>query len=367
MPADLGSASWGPGDVTPSPGNAEALAAIAAITGQSLSSATEMFRAARTFRPDEALADPADVQRAVDRLCTRVGLAPALTHDHREHHIRTLRELVSGSAPAVTRGDLSTWDELLRSTPEKIPTVLREPVVLPDMPEYQHAMWTTLLDFEETDPPPWVLVGGQMTALQLVEHGSTAHRPTDDGDLVVGVWTRRDALRGTTTYLTGRGFAERSTGDGFGYRFTRGRTTIDVMIPEGFDRQRRYPTTGSGRRGLQADGGNQALTRAERLPVRLDDRVGYVRRPTLLGSLVAKARAWIVDLREPERHAQDLIAMTEIALRDPRAVVGHARPDDRRAVRAALRALPPDHRLWRAAEDPAATYALLARLARPPD
>ena len=353
--------------MTPGPGNAEALAAIAAITGQSLSSATEIFRTARASRPDEAPADAADVERAVDRLCTRVGLAPALMHDDRDHHIRALRELIADNTPAVTRGDLSTWEELLRSTPEKIPTVLREPVELPDMPEYQHAMWTTLLDFEETDPPPWVLVGGQMTALQLVEHGSPAHRPTDDGDLVVGVWTRRDALRGTTTYLTGRGFAEQSTSDGFGYRFTRGRTTIDVMIPEGFDRQRRYPTTGSGRRGLQADGGNQALTRAERLPIRLDDRVGYVRRPTLLGSLVAKARAWTVDLRDPERHAQDLIAMSEVALRDPRAVIGQARPDDRRAVRAALRALPADHRLWRAAEDPAATYALLERMARPPD
>ncbi|KQY06096.1 hypothetical protein ASD37_17325 [Mycobacterium sp. Root135] len=82
---------------------------------------------------------------------------------------------------------------------------------------------------------------------------------------------------------------------------------------------------------------------------------------------MAKARAWTVDLRDPERHAQDLIAMSEVALRDPRAVIGQARPDDRRAVRAALRALPADHRLWRAAEDPAATYALLERMARPPD
>lgn len=352
---------------TPGRGNAEALAAIAAITGQSLSSATEMFYTSLGTEPDQNSASAEDIGRAVGRLCTRVGLAPAMTQEEREHHIRTLRELTHDSAPEVTRSDLDTWDQLLRSTPEKVHTVQREPVVLPDMPEHQQAMWMTLLDFEETDPPPWVLVGGQMTALQLAEHGSSAYRPTDDGDMVVGVWTRRDALRSTTSYLTSNGFAERSTSDGYGYRFVRGKTTIDVMIPEGLDRQRRYPTTGSGRPGLQADGGNQALTRAERLPIRIDGRSGHVRRPSLLGSLVAKARAWVVDRRDPERHAQDLIALAEVALRDPRAVISQARPDDRRAVRAALRHLPLDHRLWRAAEDATATHALLLRLAERPE
>lgn len=210
-----------------------------------------------------------------------------------------------------------------------------------------------------------VLVGRQMTALHLAEHGRTAHRPTDDGDMVVGVWTRRDALRSTTNYLTSNGFTDRTTSDGYGYRFVRGK--IDVMIPEGLDRQRRYPTTGSGRPGLSADGGNQALTRAERLPIRVNDQMGYVCRPTLLGAIVAKARAWVVDRRDPERHAQDLIALAEVALRDARAIISQTRPDDLRAVRAALRGLPTDHRLWRAADDAAATRNLLNRLAQPPN
>ncbi|QNJ91352.1 hypothetical protein HZU40_24570 [Mycolicibacterium fluoranthenivorans] len=206
-----------------------------------------------------------------------------------------------------------------------------------------------------------------MTALHLSEHGRTEHRPTDDGDLVVGVWTSRDALRSTTTYLTSNGFTEHSTSDGYGYRFARGKTAIDVMIPEGLDRQKLYPTTGSGRPGLEADGGNQALTRAKRLPIRMAGQLGYVRRPTLLGAIVAKARAWVVDRRDPERHAQDLIALSVVALQDPRAVISQARPDDRRAVRAALRHLPLDHRLWRSAEDGAAARALLTRFAQSSD
>ncbi|SBS78073.1 conserved hypothetical protein [uncultured Mycobacterium sp.] len=205
-----------------------------------------------------------------------------------------------------------------------------------------------------------------MTLPHLAEHGRTAHRPTDDGDMVVGVWTSRGALRSTTTYLTSNGFTEQSTSDGYGYRFVRNRTAIDVMIPEGLDRQRRYPTTGSGQPGLPADGGNQALTRAERLAIRLNEQVGYVRRPTILGALVAKARAWVVDRRDSERHAQDLIALAEVALHDPRAVISQARPDDRRAVRAALRHLPIDHRLWRAANDSTSAHTLLTRLAQPP-
>lgn len=287
--------------------------------------------------------------------------------DDRDHHTRALRDLPSDRTAGLTRGDLAAWDHLLRMTPERVPTVQREPMTLSAMPEHQQAMWLTLLDFEESDPPPWVLVGGQMTALHLAEHGRTAHRPTDDGDMVVGVWTRRNALRSTANYLTSNGFTERTTSDGYGYRFVRGKTAIDVMIPEGLDRQRRYPTTGSGRPGLSADGGNQALTRAERLPIRVNDQMGYVRRPTLLGAIVAKARAWVVDRRDPERHAQDLIALAEVALRDPRAILSQTRPDDLRAVRAALHHLPADHRVWRAADDAAATRNLLDRLAQPPN
>lgn len=347
----------------PSQANALALAAIAGITGQSEASAIEMFDAAKRSAIDETLPSVEEIQRAIDRLCTRIGLAPALMHDERDHHIRGLRDLPSDDFVDLTRGDLAAWDQLLRTTPEKVPTVQCEPVPLQGMPEHQKAMWLTLLNYEDSDPPPWVLVGGQMTALHLAEHGRTEHRPTDDGDLVVGVWTRRDALRTTAIYLTSNGFTEQRTSDGYGYRFVRGKTSIDVMIPEGLERQKRYPTTGSGRPGLQADGGNQALTRAERLPIRLGDQNGYVRRPTLLGSIVTKARAWVVDGREPERHAQDLIALAEVALQDPRGILSQTRPDDRRAVRAAMRHLPIEHRLWRRTGEGLDAHTLLTRLA----
>lgn len=346
------------------PDNAAAVAAIAAITGQSMASAKEMFTGIAEAAPVPGAATGEEIASAVNRLCTRIGLAPALSQSDREHHLSAVAG-ISDRGGALTSAELRAWDQILRSVPEKIPTLERAAVELAPMPAHQQEMWATLLDFEEGDPPPWVLVGGQMTALHLAENGITAHRATDDGDMVVGVWTRRDALRSTTSYLIASGFAESRTSDGYGYRFVRGRTTIDVLVPEGLERQSRYPTTSSGRPGLAADGSNQALTRAERLPISLDGRAGYVRRPTVLGSLVVKARAWVVDSRNPDRHAQDLIALSEVALRDPRSVISSARPDDRRAIRTALARLPVGHRLLRAADDPTAVRALLVRLAGP--
>lgn len=159
-----------------------------------------MFCAITESAPGDGAASTQDIAAAVDRVCTRVGLAPALTYGERDRHIGALRALTCQAADPLTVGGLKAWDQILRSTPESVPTLDRDPVVLAPMPAHQEAMWATLLDFEETDPPPWVLVGGQMTALHLAEHGIVVHRPTDDGDMVVGVWTRRDALRDTTNY-----------------------------------------------------------------------------------------------------------------------------------------------------------------------
>ncbi len=153
--------------------NTTAIAAMAAITGQSVPSAAEMFCVIKASAPQQTSASAADIGKAVNRLCTRIGLAPALAQQEREQHIRALRALANEEATFLTLGDLHAWDQVLRGVPEKIPTIEREPVVLPHMPEHQEAMWATLLDFEETGPPPWVLVGGQMMALHLAEHAIT--------------------------------------------------------------------------------------------------------------------------------------------------------------------------------------------------
>lgn len=346
-------------------GNAEVLAAIAAITGQSITDADEAFHDAKHNRPDKHRATPEEVQRTLDLLSTRLGLAPAVDPSEAKAHREALATLVGDNPAGVTRSDLHAWTHMLRHTPEHVPTIDRPTVVLPPLPSQQTEMWKTLLDLESTQSQPWVLVGGQMTMLHCLENDRTATRATDDGDVVVGVWTRRDALIQTSQFLRARDFAEDNTTDGLGYRYRRGETVIDVMLPEGLERQHTYPKTTSGRRGFSTAGGRQALARAERVPIQIDRATGYVRRPTLLGAIVAKAHAFVVDSRDPERHAQDLVTLASIALRDPRATLQQAGPGDRKPVRRALRSLPAGHRLYRGSDDPDAVHAFLARLALP--
>lgn len=160
-----------------------------------------------------------------------------------------------------------------------------------------------------------------MTMLHCLENGIAPTRPTDDGDVVVGVWTRRDALTATSRFLRSCGFAEDKTSDGYGYRYRRDEdTVIDVLLPEGLERQHAFPRTTSGRPGFSMEGGRQALARAERVPIIIDDATGQVRRPNLLGSLVVKAHAYVTDSRDVDRHAEDLVdSRTDRAQRPPRS------------------------------------------------
>jgi hypothetical protein len=346
-------------------GSGEVLAAIAAITGQSLAELEGAFRAARREQSDQSRATPEEMRALIDRIKTRLGLAPAVDPAHAADLGDALAALVETNV-TLTNGDVATWERMLRHTPEQVPSIDREPVVFPILPAHQTQMWQTMIDLDNLECP-WVLIGGQMTMLHCLEHGVPLTRATDDGDVVVGVWTRRDALAEATRFLRERGFEEVRTSDGYGYRYQRGeKTVIDVMLPEGLHRQREYPATASGRPGFPADGGNQALARAERLPVTVDDITGYVRRPTILGSIVAKAHAWQTDSRDIERHEQDIVKLAQIGLNDPRSVLQAVRPRDRKAVRIFLRDKSPDDPCFRAVgEEREAVFALLTRLATP--
>jgi hypothetical protein len=347
-------------------GNAEVLAAIAAITGQSDASIEAAFHDAKGSRSDQQDASSEEVQHVVSRVRTRLGIAPAVDRDDLQSHLFALDSLSEDPVPVVAKSDLTAWDVLLRNLSEKIPTVDRDPVELPQMPAHQSALWTTFMELDASESPPWALVGGQMVTLHLVENGVTSYRPTDDGDMVVGVWTRRDALTAAAKFLRDRDFTEVETSDGYGYRYQRDKTVIDVMIPEGLERQRSFPKTTTGRPGLSTSGGNQALARAERIPITIGGITGYVRRPTLLGAIVVKAHAWVADTREPERHAQDIVALAGVALNDPRAVIEQSSHDDRKAIRRAMRTLPSDHRAFRLSDDPSAVHAFLTRLGEQP-
>lgn len=321
------------------------------------------FDAARQAVQVGEQSQSSDLQRLVDSVSTRLGLSAGISKEEAARQRRTLLRLLADDSVAPERIEVLAWHHVLRFVPERVPTLDRPPVVFPPLPGHQQRMWTTILELERSGQP-WVLVGGQMTMLHCLENDVQPGRATDDGDIVLNVWTRRESLRLTTRFLRDRGYSEDKTSDGYGYRFRReGTDVIDILLPEGLERQRTYPTTSSGRPGLSTLGANQALSRAERVPVTVGGVEGHLRRPNLLGAIVVKAHAFVTDSRDVDRHAEDIVTLAGLALRDPRATLSRAAAHDRKPVRSFVANLSVGHRYLRPARDPEAVLAFLNRLA----
>ncbi len=223
-------------------------------------------------------------------------------------------------------------------------------VVLPPMSRGQGEAWSGLLDLADRHPTGWTLVGGQMVHLHCIERGVAPTRPTDDVDAVLDVRAEPGALHSFTTALVELGFA--STGEsweGHQHRWQRGEAQIDVLIP------RHLGERAAGRRGvsggttIETPGAQQALDRTQAVEVVLDGRSGTVRRPSLLGALVAKAAAHTVVLdRARARHLIDFAVLTTLIR--PSDAVGEAGRRDREHLETMLAALAADRRTWAGVE-----------------
>jgi hypothetical protein len=75
--------------------------------------------------------------------------------------------------------------------------------------------------------------------------------------------------------------------------------------------------------------GSQALERTEVVEVRLGGRVGQLRRPSLLGAILLKARAVGAAPDEAAKHRGDLVFLLGLT-RDPRSLAIDLRPPERR-------------------------------------
>jgi hypothetical protein len=345
------------------PGNKEVLDALAVVSGKPRDHLDSAFRAAADSDTPAAALD--HIVEGIEATIRHVRLAP-IEPDAKLPVIEPLERLVL-SPPPLTEADIAAWRKLTKELPVRIVDIVRDPVELPMMTEAQEAAWSTILDLESGLDCHWSLIGGQMVALISAEYGHAIPRATTDSDIVVGVWLDRDALRQASALLTRRGFVEDDTADGYGYRYRRDTASIDLLVPEEVGRQRRIPTTATGRRGVEMPGGNQALIRSERLPVRLGDRTGLVRRPNLLGALVAKSAASVVDSRDPDRHREDIAVLGQIALdagafRIMRRMSGD---HDRRRLRRALALMPDSHPAWQHIPEPGEVRRALTRLAEP--
>jgi hypothetical protein len=107
-----------------------------------------------------------------------------------------------------------------------------------------------------------------------------------------------------------------STNAKLGHRFEVDGQIVDVLGPDGL---RKPPLTLAGHETIEVPGGTQALRRCETVSVTVDGLEPVaIRRPSLLGAILLKARAVKVHHRQDDQ-TQDLILLLSF-VEDPRSM-----------------------------------------------
>jgi hypothetical protein len=224
-------------------------------------------------------------------------------------------------------------------------------VVLIGLTERQPQSWLGLLDVAADFPDGWCLVGGQMVYLYCQERGFSPSRPTNDGDVVLDVRAKPNVLRDFTQALAFVGFTSAGVSpEGHQHRWVRDRASIDVLIPQGLGGAAGSRTGITGGTTLATPGAQQAINRSEPVTVQVDEAVGTIRRPIMLGALVAKAAAFSVP-SDPakERHLSDFATLAAM-IRGSDRIGQQLTTRDRHYLIPMLKALDNSRRLWASIE-----------------
>jgi hypothetical protein len=192
-------------------------------------------------------------------------------------------------------------------------------------------LWNLVLQLAQALGPEreWSLIGGLMVQLHGFERGDEL-RPTADIDLLGAARKPPAVTEEIAALISERGakvaMPPRSKPD-VGYRFELDGETVEILGPDGL---RSDPKTLGGLTTFQVAGGTQALRRTEVVLVSLDGSGAIaVRRPSLLGAILIKARAVAKRRKEKfDSDRQDLIRLLSY-VEDPRAL---ARDEQLRAT-----------------------------------
>ena len=220
-------------------------------------------------------------------------------------------------------------------------------VVLTGLTDRQQQSWLGLLDVAANFPTGWCLVGGQLVQLYCQERGFSPSRPTNDGDVVLDVRAQPNVLRDFTAALAAVGFTSAGVSpEGHQHRWVRDRASLDLLIPQGLGRAAGARTGITGGTTLATPGAQQAIRRSEPVTVQVDKTIGTIRRPNMLGALVAKAAAYSVP-SDPakERHLTDFATLAAMALGSDR-IGQQLTVRDRHYLVPMLMALDNSRRLW---------------------
>ncbi|HEY3715583.1 MAG TPA: hypothetical protein VGL39_13740 [Jatrophihabitantaceae bacterium] len=190
------------------------------------------------------------------------------------------------------------------------------------------------MDLHERLDDGWTSVGGQLVHLHCAERDYAPLRPTNDIDTVIDIRARSNMLQIFTQTLVELGFTSGGiSAEGIEHRWVRGEAVIDVLLPDGVGAMVASRTGATGSPTIETPGGTQALRRTESVPVTIEGREGFVRRPNIVGALVMKAAAHTaIGDAAKGRHRFDFATLAAlVAARDFRGV--DLNQKDRRRLR----------------------------------
>ena len=191
-------------------------------------------------------------------------------------------------------------------------------------------LWMAVGELAERLPGEWTLIGGLMVQLHAIEHGITDVRATIDID-ILGQARPQGALTSIDTALQDEGFELVGPDlDGYAHRYQRDALVVDVLAPDGIKPPARL---GADRKAVGVPGGSQALSRSQTVTVTVHESSFELRRPTLLGAILIKARSLMVH-SDPETQREDLLRLLAL-IDDPRRTATELRRTERRWLRVA--------------------------------
>jgi hypothetical protein len=196
--------------------------------------------------------------------------------------------------------------------------------------DISRSLWLAVGELADRLPGKWVLIGGLMVQLHAVEHGVTGVRTTRDID-VLGQARPPGAFSAIDEFLRREGFKPAPPDlDGFAHRYERGDLVVDVLAPDGLNPP---PELGGGVKAVGVPGGSQALSRSEVVTISINGEEFMLRRPTLLGAILIKARS-IMRHADLEAQREDLLRLLAL-VDDPRAMSAAVRTSERKWLREA--------------------------------
>ncbi|HEX4116326.1 MAG TPA: hypothetical protein VHY18_10675 [Solirubrobacteraceae bacterium] len=179
-------------------------------------------------------------------------------------------------------------------------------------------------------PADWTLIGGLMVQLHAYEAGEMGVRVTTDID-ILGDARKQKAIEKIARALDDDGFELEppSPTDSVSHRWRRGDLIVDLLAPDGL---RGDPPMLGGVLTVQIPGGSQALARTEIVEVEINGAIAHVRRPTLLGAVLIKARSILVHA-DPDAQRADLVLLLSL-IGDPTALAAQLKGRERNWLRA---------------------------------